>query len=92
MLKESNTAIAPVNNVDEVLKDTQVLHDKMLAEFDHPVHGKVRQTGIPIQLLETPEGIRTLCAKVGAHTDEILKELDFGSEAISELYKLGAVG
>ena len=38
----------PVNNMEQVFRDPQVLHNEMVWEFDHPAVGKVKTPGHPV--------------------------------------------
>lgn len=74
-LKDKDTCIGPVYYINETLEDPQV-QNRMVLEFDHPTVGKVKQTGIPIKLSDTPGEVTSLGVRVGADTDEILAWLD----------------
>ncbi len=90
-LRQKDVCVAPVNTVDEVFEDPQVLHRKMLVEIDHPTLGKVKQVGIGIKLSETPGAVRSLAPKPGQHTEEILLSLGYTRKGIAELRGSGAV-
>jgi crotonobetainyl-CoA:carnitine CoA-transferase CaiB-like acyl-CoA transferase len=87
LLKDSDVEIGPVNNLDEVFTDPQVLHRKMILEVNHPTAGKIRQIGMPIRFSETPGQIRTPAPFIGQHTEEILQGLGYTREQIEELGK-----
>ena len=53
----------PVNTVDKVANDPQVLARDMIAEVKHDTTGTVQVPGIPIKLSETPGQIDAPCAK-----------------------------
>jgi len=90
-LKDKETCVGPVYYLNETFSDPQVLHRRMVVEVDHPELGKIKQTGIPIKLSETPGQIRSLGTLLGAHTNEILHDLDYDQEAIEDLRRSGAV-
>ena len=48
----------PVNNMQSLFSDPQVLHRGMLAEVPHPTIGSLRLAGIPVKYSETPGSIR----------------------------------
>jgi CoA:oxalate CoA-transferase len=64
---------APVNTIDRVFADAQVLHRKMLLEIEHPAAGTARMAGIPVKLSETPASVRLPPPLLGQHRDEILE-------------------
>jgi crotonobetainyl-CoA:carnitine CoA-transferase CaiB-like acyl-CoA transferase len=65
----------PVNDMQHLFSDPQVLHRGMIAETRHPTIGTLRLAGIPIRHSETPGAIRLPPPLLGQHTDEILTEL-----------------
>ncbi len=78
----------PINTVDKVLQDPQVIAREMIVEIEHPVAGKLKMPGVPVKLSETPGSIRRPAPLLGQHTEEILKEiLGFTNEKIDELMK-----
>lgn len=87
LLRDLDVEIGPVNNLDEVFADPQVLHRQMILEVDHPSAGKIRQIGIPIKFSETPGQIRSPAPFIGQQTEEILQDLGYAREQIEELRK-----
>ena len=63
----------------------------MVIELEHPQAGKVKQVGIGTKLSETPGAVRSTTPVPGQHTDEVLAELGFDSEAISAMREGGIV-
>jgi len=86
-LWDAGVPAGPVNSIDEVYADQQVLHREMLQEFPHPglASGKVRFAGFAAKLAGTPPTIRRHPPKFGEHTAEILAELGFSSPEIQAL-------
>ncbi len=70
----------PVNTVDKVANDPQVLARDMIAEIEHNTTGTVQIPGIPIKLSETPGQIDAPAPNLGEHTSEVLTDL-LGLEA-----------
>jgi formyl-CoA transferase len=82
----------PVNNMQRLFADPQVLHRSMLAEVPHPTIGMLRLAGVPIKYSETPASIRRPPPLLGEHTDQILAEvLGYPSEQIDALRRQGAI-
>ncbi len=75
LLNAESIPCAPINRMDEVFKDPQVLHRDMLVEVDHPSAGKIKMVGIPIKYSETGAAIYRPPPRLGEHTHEILAEL-----------------
>ena len=75
ILLKKGVPCGPVYAMDEVFRDPQVLHRKMLVEIEHPKVGKIKQIGIPMKFSETPGEIKVPPPLLGQHTEEILKNL-----------------
>ncbi len=76
----------PINTIDKVLQDPQVIAREMIVEVEHPIAGKFKMPGVPIKLSDTPGSVRTPAPVLGQHTEEILKELlGYDDEKIQSL-------
>jgi len=91
IMKDADTCVSPVLELDEVVNDPQLLSRDMFPEFDHPAEGKVRQLGMAIKLSETPAKFRSFAPVIGQHTDEIVQGLGYSQQQIEELRKSGAI-
>jgi CoA:oxalate CoA-transferase len=65
----------PINPIDKVVADPQVLARQMIVETAHPVAGPVQMAGVPVKLSATPGSVDTPAPLLGQHTTEILHEL-----------------
>jgi crotonobetainyl-CoA:carnitine CoA-transferase CaiB-like acyl-CoA transferase len=82
----------PINTVDQVFEDRQVLHRGMVREVEHPTAGTVKLVGIPVKFSETPGEIRLPPPLLGQHTAEVLEELlGLGAAEIETLRSEGAI-
>ncbi|MEW6456250.1 MAG: CaiB/BaiF CoA-transferase family protein [Acidobacteriota bacterium] len=75
LFESASIPSGPINTVEEVFNDPQVLHREMLVEVDHPKAGKIKMAGIPVKYSETKANIRSHPPLLGEHTDEILSRL-----------------
>jgi crotonobetainyl-CoA:carnitine CoA-transferase CaiB-like acyl-CoA transferase len=91
-LKNKDTSVAPVYNVDEALDDPQVRHRQMILETNHPTLGQLKQLGFAVKLSETPAQIRSIGKVVGSDTQKIMEELGYSREDIQRLVKEGTLG
>ncbi len=76
-----------VNNVNDLPDDPQVQANDYIVDFDHPQHGTIQMLGMPVRLSETPGSIRSPAPEFGQHSEEILLDLGYDWDAISDLRK-----
>ena len=88
-LIKADVLTAPINEVEDVVKDPQILHNKMIVDVDHPTLGKVGVTGVPIRFYGTPCEVRLHPPLLGEHTRELLEEAGYTDEEIDEMIKTG---
>ncbi|MBI4706105.1 MAG: CoA transferase [Deltaproteobacteria bacterium] len=92
VLVQAAVPCGPVNNMERLFSDPQVLHRGMVAEVPHPTIGALRLAGIPIKYSDTPGQVRLPPPLLGQHTGEILGELLGRSAAqIEALRQEGAI-
>jgi CoA:oxalate CoA-transferase len=74
ILDQAGVPNGPINTVDKVIENEQVLARDMIIEVEHPVAGKLKMPGIPVKLSATPGAILSPAPTLGQHTEEVLKE------------------
>jgi CoA:oxalate CoA-transferase len=86
LLSAAGLPCGPVNTIDKVFSDAQVLHRNMLLEVEHPTAGKVRMAGMPVKFSATPATLRLPPPLLGQHSEAILQSwLNTPAAAIGEL-------
>ena len=75
----------PVLSLPEVRDHPQTKSRGLFFKMDHPTEGPVDQVRIPIRISDCPERKHTPSPTFGQHTEEVLKELGYGSDKIQEL-------
>jgi crotonobetainyl-CoA:carnitine CoA-transferase CaiB-like acyl-CoA transferase len=80
---------APLYTVKDVVEDPHIADARrMIREVEHPVAGRMKVIGSPINLSETPAEVHSAAPLLGQHSAEILKEiLDYSEDRIEALRK-----
>lgn len=76
----------PINDVDDLPNDPQVLANDYIVDFNHPVMGPIQVVGFPVIFGKTPGSIRREAPELGQHTEEVLIEV--GGYTWEEIEKL----
>jgi formyl-CoA transferase len=86
LLGDAEIPIGPINTIDRVFADPQVLFREMLVEMEHPRVGKLKVVGSPMKLSKTPVQYRIPPPPLGEHTESIPREvLGYDIETIARL-------
>ncbi len=84
----------PVNTLDKVFADPQVLHRGMhvTLPYDEAAGGKIELIGNPIKYSKTPVAYDRPPPKLGEHTEQVLEELlDLSPAEVAALRDAGAI-
>ena len=76
-LEKNKITCGPINNIDQVFADTQVVARDMRIEMNHPATGgePVSLIGSPSKMSVTEVSYRHAPPMLGQHTEEVLEEL-----------------
>jgi CoA:oxalate CoA-transferase len=92
IFKKAELPYSPINNMEQICEDPIIKHRNMLVEIEQPIAGKVKITGSPIHLSETPGKIYAHAPLLGEHTEEILQEiLGYSRQEIDRLNAEGVL-
>jgi formyl-CoA transferase len=90
-LEEQDILCAPVRSLQEALADPQTTVNEMVIEMAHPKAGTVKVLDSPIRLSRTPNDVRRPAPMLGEHNAEVLRELGYDDDRLSELLVEGAI-
>ncbi len=90
-LVAADVLTAPINEVEDVIVDPQIRHNRMIVPVEHPELGRIDVTGIPIRFHGTPCEVRLHPPMQGEHTRALLRELGYAAGEIDDLLAAGIV-
>lgn len=88
---QEGVPVAPVNTLDKVFADPQVLHRLMRQTVAHPTAGSVDLPGPPVKFPATGGAIRRPPPLLGQHTREIVAEAGYAPAEIERLLAAGVI-
>jgi len=91
ILREHKLICTRVQTLSDLLSDPQVVENRYIMDYDHPVYGKIKTVGFPWEFSATPATLRLPAPELGQHTEEVLLELGYTWDAISKLRDQGAI-
>src|SRR5947208_828492 len=90
-LVKHDVCVGKVYDVEEMVRDPQLTHRRMIVDVEHPKHGRVRQVGVAIKLSDTPGTIRSAAPLPSEHTENVLKDLGLSAADIGRLRGKGVI-
>jgi formyl-CoA transferase len=91
-LEAQGVPCGPINTIDQVFADPQVVHRSLRLDLPHAAAGMVPQVACPIRYSRTPITYHHGPPVLGEHTDRILeKDLGFDAGRIAELKRKGVI-
>ncbi|HEY8611437.1 MAG TPA: CoA transferase [Roseomonas sp.] len=91
-LKAHEVPCCPINRIDKVVTEEQVLAREMVAAIELPGLGTMRMAGLPVKLSETPAGVVLPPPRLGQHTAEVMRAVGYAEAEIEALAALGVIG
>ena len=91
-IHKAGVPAGPINTLDRVLSDPQVLAREMVVETEGPGKEKIKTIGHPLKMEETPVKTFTRPPRLGEHTRDVLtKILGYPAKKIDFLIQKGAI-
>jgi crotonobetainyl-CoA:carnitine CoA-transferase CaiB-like acyl-CoA transferase len=92
ILQAHGVPCGKIQSVGEICEDPQVRARDMVVELTHPKAGKMRVTGVPIKLSETPGAVTSPPPLLGEHNQQVLEEwLHIPAAEVEQLHQAGAL-
>jgi formyl-CoA transferase len=92
VLEPLGVPCGPINRLDQIFADPQVVHRGLRVEVPHPLAGQLPLVANPIKYSRTPIRYEDPPPLLGQHTDEVLRNLLEKSEAeVTALRSSGAI-
>lgn len=86
VMVQAGIPAGPINTLESVFSDPQVLACNLVETVMHPVLGQLSQVGLPIKMAATAQGsVRSAPPVFGQHTKEVLAGYGLSTEAITQL-------
>jgi crotonobetainyl-CoA:carnitine CoA-transferase CaiB-like acyl-CoA transferase len=90
-MNQAGVPCGPVYQMNEVFADPQVEHLEMTQPVEHPVLGNLDVARNAVRMTGAARSVRTAAPEIGAHNEEILRELGYEPADIGELRAHGSI-
>jgi crotonobetainyl-CoA:carnitine CoA-transferase CaiB-like acyl-CoA transferase len=91
ILGDHDIPCAPVQSLQEFMRDPGVQHMKMTVQYEHPELGPLTLMGQPIRFSETPAPDAGPPPVLGQHTRGVLREAGYADGDIADLHRRGVI-
>jgi crotonobetainyl-CoA:carnitine CoA-transferase CaiB-like acyl-CoA transferase len=89
ILEEVDVFCCPVYDYHDIFNNPNLRRGDIICTLDHPKAGKMWTIGHPVKFSRTPGGPQAPTPLLGQHNDEILKELGYAPDEISDMKAKG---
>jgi crotonobetainyl-CoA:carnitine CoA-transferase CaiB-like acyl-CoA transferase len=89
LLQQADIPNMPMHSIDSLIEDPHLHAIGYFPEYEHPSEGTIRMTAPVGEWSKSPPSIRTMAARLGEHSREILAGLGYDEAAIDALIAQG---
>ena len=89
LLQKADIPTMPMHSIDSLIDDPHLNAIGFFPEYEHPSEGTIRTTAPLGEWSKTPPSIRSMAARLGEHSRDILRELGYGDAAINTMLAQG---
>lgn len=90
-LDAADVPCAPILRRGEIVSNEQVVARELIAEFDQPTVGRVRQPRPAARFSETGEAVPSAAPLIGQHSEQVLQELGYSRDQIQKMQAAGSI-
>lgn len=90
-LHEFEVPAAPINELDDVFTDPQVVHNQSIHEWEHPTLGTTRSAKPPVRFSETPVEGCWSADGLGESAHDVLTDVGYDADEIAALAADGVI-
>lgn len=91
LLEEEGIPSGPINDIQGVVENPQIVSREMIIHQEHPIAGTVMIPGVPIKLSKTPGSVETSAPLLGEHSATILSQMGYALSDIQSLKEKGVI-
>jgi len=92
ILEQEGVPCGPINTIDQVFADPQVVYRGMKIDLPHPLAGTAPAVKSPINFRNTDLNYDAAAPLLGTHTTRVLRDLGYDAQAIADLKAGGVIG
>lgn len=85
LLEAADIPAERLGTIDELVDDPHLNRKGFIVDMQHPTEGRLKMPGIAAQFSVTKANVELPAPRLGEHSQEILKEAGYSSEAIASL-------
>jgi len=91
MLDRAGVPCAPINDIDQVFSDPQLVHRAVLRQLPHPLSGTVPQVVSPFRFEGATLNFVNPPPQLGQHSDDVFAELGIDAQERARLAERGVI-